>query len=704
MSSFSSEDGAGDAHGARSAPGANGCSVFVGSFNINSQDLTIDDARAWLKEAKHADIIALGLQECATVPAKPFPEPTNGKAIARWKDVKAVAVPAATQASGCHTGGNGGTSAYGGRDPPTLAGVVQSAMLEALGVSREAEQARTSAPPSHEVTAEGTIPAFGEPGSSCSSARCDGNPKKQRQEIAKAMAAAERALSSEIDCSTPVMLGDAQRGNGDGGDGGGDSTFGSKGTSTSTSMRQESYYLRGPIEPERDETLLATIAACIPGRSLVADVAMGETPTHGKIKVNISRNVSSDVSSRDVSSSSSSTTASAVEAALAASCCSRQSSGDVSDIMAGDGPLDASGRPGWSAGDSGKGGLGLDANGSADNIDAVFKTVEWYGTIRLLVYVKSGLYKDLSVRTVVIPAGDKPSVVADAPSDYAKDTSPDKGAVACYLEDLSRQSSFQLLLVNCHLYGTNKYGVREAVFDKYRMAQLHAIDLALQATLPIARTSPLVLLGDLNFRVELRSGAEDKTKGGNDFKGVREMAETVDPKVLLDLYDRADRLRPLLEGGSDEDDGGDRDSPFTKQREDPCAGTSGEDQRVTAMPSFLVGLTDGLKQSLAKGQAVRPTFTFKPGDTSSTPRRYNDKRTPSWTDRILWRGFTDDECHQLPDQQNPEDHYARQTTQHIGDTSSGNFAAVQEVITSDHEPVYCVLDLPPPSEMIAAVV
>lgn len=78
----------------------------------------------------------------------------------------------------------------------------------------------------------------------------------------------------------------------------------------------------------------------------------------------------------------------------------------------------------------------------------------------------TGRYKDLSVRTVVIPAGDKPSVVADAPEDYAKDTSPDKGAVACYLEDPSHQSPLQLLLVNCHLYGTNKYGVREAVFDK----------------------------------------------------------------------------------------------------------------------------------------------------------------------------------------------------------------------------------------------
>lgn len=38
----------------------------------------------------------------------------------------------------------------------------------------------------------------------------------------------------------------------------------------------------------------------------------------------------------------------------------------------------------------------------------------------------SELYRDLTVRTVVIPSGDKPSCVGDAPLDYAKDTSPDK--------------------------------------------------------------------------------------------------------------------------------------------------------------------------------------------------------------------------------------------------------------------------------------
>lgn len=69
------------------------------------------------------------------------------------------------------------------------------------------------------------------------------------------------------------------------------------------------------------------------GRELVADVAMGETPTHGKIKVSLSPSVSLDGADRD----------------------------------AGAGPLDD----------------------SADCAES-FKTVEWYGTIRLLVFVRKG--------------------------------------------------------------------------------------------------------------------------------------------------------------------------------------------------------------------------------------------------------------------------------------------------------------------------
>lgn len=61
MTSFADEGG-GATDGA-----VGGTRVFVGSFNINSQDLTVDAARAWLEEAEGADIVALGLQvKCGT--------------------------------------------------------------------------------------------------------------------------------------------------------------------------------------------------------------------------------------------------------------------------------------------------------------------------------------------------------------------------------------------------------------------------------------------------------------------------------------------------------------------------------------------------------------------------------------------------------------------------------------------------------------
>lgn len=126
-------------------------------------------------------------------------------------------------------------------------------------------------------------------------------------------------------------------------------------------------------------------------------MAMGETPTHGKIKVNISKNYpKTPPPSREASYSA----AAAVQAACKEAAVS-SSEGFGLDSAAGDGPLDASGRPGWSFGDSGKGGVsvsidssGTDGDGGGADADtaggAVFKTVEWYGTIRLLVFARKG--------------------------------------------------------------------------------------------------------------------------------------------------------------------------------------------------------------------------------------------------------------------------------------------------------------------------
>lgn len=74
--------------------------------------------------------------------------------------------------------------------------------------------------------------------------------------------------------------------------------------------------------------------------------------------------------------------------------------------------------------------------------------------------------------------------------------------------------------------------------------------------------------------------------------------------------------------------------------------------------------------------------------------RFNDKRTPSWTDRILWRGFADDERYHSNAHQDQEGVAAGQPQQQRTNSGNSTFASVQEVISSDHEPVYCTLDLP----------
>lgn len=60
MASFSSQDQDNSTTTTTSRHSSN--SLFVGSFNINSSDLSKEDARAWLAKAGDADIVALGFQ------------------------------------------------------------------------------------------------------------------------------------------------------------------------------------------------------------------------------------------------------------------------------------------------------------------------------------------------------------------------------------------------------------------------------------------------------------------------------------------------------------------------------------------------------------------------------------------------------------------------------------------------------------------
>ncbi|CAM9356237.1 unnamed protein product [Chrysoparadoxa australica] len=253
---------------------------------------------------------------------------------------------------------------------------------------------------------------------------------------------------------------------------------------------------------------------------------------------------------------------------------------------------------------------------------------EWYGTLRLLLFVKEGFFDSAPIiQSWVIPAGNKASSFASAMGHYAPGRSPDKGGVALYLQQA------KLLLVNCHLYGTNEHGVGEIKFDAIRLRQLQDIE---QALLPVSVDTDLctVVFGDLNYRVEIHSAGPDKVKGGKDWEAVVNICRGGTLESLQDLY-KHDRLSQLLQS-------------------ELC-------------PRILKGCEDGLRRSLEdEGVAVMPTFTYKPG--AAHPREYAIKRTPSWTDRVLVRSPAQGVvCWLLP------------------------FESVREIAISDHEPVRAVL-------------
>ena len=274
-------------------------------------------------------IFFVPLQECATVPANPFPEPTNGKAMAMWKQVHNKLLPATTAATGSplsdsNSNGHGfqhatkapaaaAGGAVGEWGSPAMTGVVEAVMTAAAafkaggegGDNGDAASAASGSPASSarlckkarpESEAPSTCPSLsnsaersgeamrppppvcGGSGSagpidkgvasegatdSCRgrSTTSDEGPLCQEQQRL------QRDISPEPKSSKPVLLGDTRGAGGDGNDS----------SSSSKGMRQESYYLRGVIEADRDKKLVATIASCLPGTNipLMADLHSG---------------------------------------------------------------------------------------------------------------------------------------------------------------------------------------------------------------------------------------------------------------------------------------------------------------------------------------------------------------------------------------------------------------------------------------------
>lgn len=318
--------------------------------------------------------------------------------------------------------------------------------------------------------------------------------------------------------------------------------------------------------------------------------------------------------------------------------------------------------------------------------------VKWYGYIRLLVYARDAALIDDLRRTcfpILIPVGTKLRVldqeqsisVSDEALDSVDDLiintqlslskrlqyyqlgSPDKGAVCLALPTLGT------MVVASHLAGTNEYGVPEVRFDRIRHKQLESISNALEYALTNAGRCvgdkrdmanwAKIIAGDLNFRVEVHNGKDDKRRGGRDWRVVADIVQSSDgidsdtctKQQVIDLFCNHDRLQNYLDRG-----------PLCLDEEE------GDDAKAIShrLPSVLTDMVDlihlkcafnGQKESAeesAWNDVIFPTFPFRTSSASSSAtcsttiddsepkssnlpcrRFYTDKRTPSWTDRIL---------------------------------------------------------------------
>jgi len=255
---------------------------------------------------------------------------------------------------------------------------------------------------------------------------------------------------------------------------------------------------------------------------------------------------------------------------------------------------------------------------------------KWFGFVRLLIFAKHKVLESIdnfstnkNLIPILAPAGRK----ADGYNgyEYPPNRSPDKGGICLYI------SSMNLLICSLHLCGTNAYEIPEADFDSRRINELNII--AEECHKVIGNNAyDSIICGDLNFRVEIHNNPEDKTRDGNDFQAVHAVIKEDHPTSLQHLFrnqDRLCRLLQYLEGNCNVDAVDER--TFSKLDE---------------KAQILMEVRDTIEMHIDNnGQnhdaLFLPTFTFvaavdsRRGLPASIPRSYSEKRTPSWTDRIL---------------------------------------------------------------------
>ena len=181
------------------------------------------------------------LQECGTVPAKPFPKPTNGMAKARWKLLK-------------------------GKDSSSSPRIVSEGAEESVNVN-------PLDPVSRGVTSE---PGGSEGSKGSFGGKRDRKASITEAEVVEAFKSSMNTNHSKNKSSTSTesqaaRARDAEQDTepvGDYDDTDTDDSASSGGRSVkrgTMTMRRESYYLRGVADENRERQMLRNLAECLPG-------------------------------------------------------------------------------------------------------------------------------------------------------------------------------------------------------------------------------------------------------------------------------------------------------------------------------------------------------------------------------------------------------------------------------------------------------
>ena len=379
---------------------------------------------------------------------------------------------------------------------------------------------------------------------------------------------------------------------------------------------------------------------------------------------------------------------------------------------------------------------------------------QFYGFLRLQVYMQrelaeahgmlpaQGAGASGAVETFIVPDGSKKTSV-QAPGATAVDVvegravadgfqymdgSPDKGGVAVRLRfaapdgtrggDGEGGKGRSLLLMCCHLAGTNKYCMPEAFFERTRLRQLKKafavvgdgsgeVSAAAGASAGVgaagggAWCEPAVLFGDLNFRNEVYREGPRKAKGGDDWTAVDALLQGEGGAAAgggtggaalaaaVATFGQCDRLRKHLDGTTAAG-GGATAAAAPAAAVAPVAAAGGEEaavadaadlaepteEELAVLRGFTCTLVEKMRRVAASGVSahnVHPSFTYKLGEAH--PRKFNTKRTPSWPDRVLMRCGSCGSGLELPP---------------LAELADDAFecGVKRDVLCSDHEPVF----------------